>query len=50
MAKKQKMDRLNIRMDSDVMGWMRKAAAKKRMTVSMFARMVLSERFDERHA
>ena len=45
-----KEDRLQCRMKPEVMGWMRKAAAKKRMTVSRFARAIIEEKFEGRHA
>lgn len=45
----EKADRLHIRMESCVMGWMRKAAAKKRMTVSRFAREIIMKEYNDRH-
>ncbi len=50
MVVKKKDDRLQCRMEPEVMGWMRKAAAKKRMTVSRFARTLLEEVYEARHA
>jgi len=46
----EKEDRLQCRMRGEVMGWMRKAAAKKRMTVSKYARIIIEEKFEDRHA
>ncbi len=50
MATMGKEQRLNCRMDADVMGWMRRAAAKKRITVSALVRGLIMEKFNERHA
>ena len=47
---RKRAQRLHVRMDDEVMGWLRKAAAKKRTTVSEMARQVVYEAFDARHA
>ena len=50
MVAELKEDRLQCRMKPEVMGWMRKAAAKKRITVSRFARNMIEEAYNARHA
>lgn len=46
----EKADRMHVRMEACVMGWMRKAAAKKRMTVSRFVREIVMKEYNDRHA
>jgi hypothetical protein len=38
------------RVESDVMAWLRRAAAKRRTTISHIARELLYKKFEERHA
>lgn len=48
--KAQKSERLDVRVERDVIGWLRRAAAKKRTTVSELTRQIIYEQYDQRHA
>lgn len=50
MAKMGLGEKINFRVDKDVMGWIRRAAAKQRVPVSVFIRSIMLEKFEQRHA
>ena len=47
---RQETEKVNIRIHKDVLAWLRKAAAKKRITFSDEVRAHLLAAYSERHA
>jgi hypothetical protein len=41
---------VGVRFDPDVLAWMRRAAAKRRVTVSHLVRELVHAKFEKRHA
>jgi len=49
MARRGKEVRINIRVDGDMMGWIRRASDKQRVSMSAFIRAIMLEKFEQRH-
>jgi uncharacterized protein (DUF1778 family) len=49
-TKQPKSETLRIRVTPDVMGWLRRAAAKAHIDVSDIVRPVIMDMFEKRHA
>jgi uncharacterized protein (DUF1778 family) len=50
MKTNKRTERLHLRIDPDVITWLKRAAAKKRTTLSEMARQELYAAFERRHA
>jgi len=42
--------RVSVRVPDDVMGWMRKAASKRRVSMSIIVREALLDHYEKRHS
>ena len=51
MAKQDeiRVERIHCRMDNDVMRWVKRACKARRMTISVFVRMILRQEWDRRN-